>query len=80
VKEGPVRKFITHVEQLSYSAQQAHERGQQVLYVTERAVFELTPRGLRLKEVAPGIDMRTQVLDLMDFKPIVEEVGVMKIG
>jgi propionate CoA-transferase len=80
VKEGPVRKFVTAVEQLSYSAQQAHERGQAVLYVTERAVFELTPRGLRLKEVAPGIDVRTQVLDLMDFKPIVEEVGVMTIG
>ena len=40
-------------------------------YITERAVFELRPEGLVLTETAPGIDLQTQILDLMEFKPII---------
>ena len=39
--------------------------------VTERAVFKLVPEGVMLTEIAPGIDLKTQVLDLMDFAPII---------
>jgi propionate CoA-transferase len=46
-----------------------------VLYVTERATFELTAEGLKLVDVAPGIDVRRDVLDRMDFQPIVGDVG-----
>ena len=42
-------------------------------YVTERAVFELRPEGLTLIEIAPGIDLQTQVLDMMEFKPLISE-------
>jgi propionate CoA-transferase len=45
-------------------------RGQQVLYVTERAVFELTAKGLRLVELVPGVDRQSQVLDQMEFQPL----------
>ncbi|MBL4700575.1 MAG: hypothetical protein JKX85_04880 [Phycisphaeraceae bacterium] len=48
-----------------------------MLYVTERAVFELTAQGLELIEVAPGIDMKTQIFDQMDFMPIVRQVRMM---
>jgi propionate CoA-transferase len=44
------------------------------MYITERAVFELRKDGIYLTEIAPGIDLQTQVLDLMDFKPKVDGV------
>ena len=42
-------------------------------YVTERAVFELTPEGLLMTEIAAGIDLQTQILDLMEFRPRISE-------
>ena len=42
------------------------------MYITERCVFELKADGLHLTEVAPGIDIQTQILDQMDFKPIID--------
>jgi acyl CoA:acetate/3-ketoacid CoA transferase len=52
-------------------------RGQEVLYVTERAVFRLTQNGLELMELAPGIDLQTQVLQQMEFAPRVESYAEM---
>ena len=76
-REGKVRKFVRTVEQLSFSAARSREVGQDVLYVTERAVLRLSDDGLELIEVAPGIDIDEQVLGLMDFKPIVRNVRPM---
>ncbi len=72
IKEGAVRKFLAAVEQISFSAKRAQRVGQHVLYVTERAVFRLTDQGLELIEVAPGIDIKSQILALMDFEPIIK--------
>jgi len=69
LREGRSRKFPAEVEQVSFSARQALERGQQVLYVTERAVFRLEPAGLVLIEVAPGIEIERDILAQMDFSP-----------
>ena len=69
-REGRHQKFVTRVDQVCFHGPTALARGQEVLYVTERAVFRLCPGGgLELTEVAPGIDVRTQVLDHMDFAP-----------
>ena len=59
------------VTQISYNGKIAREKGQKMHYVTERAVFELRPEGVVLTEIAPGIDLQTQVLDLMEFTPII---------
>jgi propionate CoA-transferase len=57
LKEGTARKFVQDVEQVTFSGPLAACRMQRVLYVTERCVFALSPDGLELKEVAPGIDV-----------------------
>lgn len=77
VKEGRMQKFVRHVQQLSFSAAHALGAGQQVLYITERAVFSLQKEGIKLIEVAPGIDLQSQVLDLMEFKPLVGDLESM---
>ena len=69
IQEGTERKFIDEVEQVTFSGEYAAKIGQPVMYITERAVFELRKDGVYLTEIAPGIDLQTQVLDLMDFKP-----------
>lgn len=77
LKEGGFRKFVKRVEQVSFSARRARQVGQEVLYVTERAVFRMTREGVELVEVAPGIDLSRQILALMDFQPIINNVRPM---
>jgi propionate CoA-transferase len=67
-QEGKYSKFVPKVEQVTFNAKSALAKGQQVLYVTERAVFSLQEDGLCLEEVAPGVDAKTQVLDLIPFR------------
>lgn len=69
IRHGEVRKFVSAVEQVTYSGRVALTRGQQALYVTERAVFILTEHGVTLTEVAPGIDIRRDVIERMAFAP-----------
>ncbi|WP_209425899.1 CoA-transferase [Pararhodobacter sp. SW119] len=75
--EGRSRKFIPAVEQITFSGARAGRQGRPVLYVTERAVFELTPDGVALREVAPGLEVERDVIAQMDFRPIVEAVTEM---
>ena len=66
---GKLPKFVNRVQQVSFSGRYALEKGQDVLYVTERAVFRLLPEGLTLTEIAPGIDLQRDILDVMEFQP-----------
>jgi acyl CoA:acetate/3-ketoacid CoA transferase len=67
---GDVRKLVKKVEQITYSGGQALKRGHEAVIVTERAVFQLTPQGVVLTEVAPGIDIQRDVIDRMGFMPL----------
>ncbi|KAB2854083.1 MAG: acyl CoA:acetate/3-ketoacid CoA transferase, partial [Bauldia sp.] len=69
VRHGELVKLVNNVEQITYSGREAMKRGQEVVYVTERAVFRLTEQGLVLTELAPGIDLHRDVLDRMAFAP-----------
>jgi propionate CoA-transferase len=68
-REGKSRKLVAEVGQLSYNGGYATERGQEVLYVTERAVFRLAKDGLTLIEIGPGVDLERHVLAQMGFRP-----------
>jgi propionate CoA-transferase len=72
-QEGREKKFVDAVEQVTYSGRYAIERGQRVLYVTERAVFRATADGLELVEIAPGIDLERDVIGQMGFRPRVAQ-------
>lgn len=67
LQEGRNKKYMKHVKQVTFSGENAVKSGQTVLFVTERAVFELDNDGIILTEIAPGIDLQTQVLDMIDF-------------
>ena len=77
VKDGDVPKFKSEVEHRTFSGRYSVQRGQPVLYVTERCVFKLTPDGLELVEIAPGIDIERDILSRMEFRPIIRDPAVM---
>lgn len=77
LQEGQHCKFVERVQKVCFHGPSALARGQTVLYVTERAVFKLTSEGLRLIEVARGIDLQEHVLKRMAFRPQVGQPEVM---
>lgn len=77
LREGTTRKFLSNVQQVSFNGDAARRKGQDVLYVTERAVFRLDHDGIRLIEFAPGVDVQRDILDQMDFTPLVGELRPM---
>ena len=77
--EGRHRKFLAAVEQITFSGAVSAQRGQEVLYVTERAVFRLTPQGVELTEIASGVDLQDDILAHMAFAPIIAASGPAKM-
>lgn len=72
-QEGSVKKFKKSVEQITFSAKNAYKNQQRVLYITERAVFELIDGLLTLTEIAPGIDLQKDIIDQMEFTPYISD-------
>jgi propionate CoA-transferase len=77
-EDGNIVKFVEMVEHVTYSGKTAVMLSQPALYVTERCVFALTPDGVELIEVAPGVNIETDILAKMAFKPVIKgEVALM---
>ena len=77
LQEGRGKKLVEQVEQVTFSGEYAKEKKQKVYYITERAVFELTEQGVALIEIAPGTDLQKDILDQMNFAPIIGDVKLM---
>lgn len=72
-REGEIKKFVNKIEQISFSGEIATSNEKDVIYVTERCVFRLTPEGIKLIEIAPGIDLEKDILSRMEFRPLIAE-------
>lgn len=77
-KEGEIRKLVKQVKQVSYNGKIAAKNGQNMYFVTERAVFKLTANGPMLIEIAQGVDLQKDILNQMEFQPIIAEA--LKVG
>lgn len=77
IKEGAMKKIIRDVEQITFSGKTAQRGNQQIYYVTERCVFQLTPEGVELAEIAPGVDLDKDILARMEFKPVIKNLRLM---
>jgi len=71
VRDGDVKKFVRQIEHVTFSGDVARRSGKPVLYITERCVFRLTKDGLELIEIAPGVDLESDILAKMDFRPLI---------
>jgi propionate CoA-transferase len=72
IHEGRAKKFVQDIEHVTFSGDYALKKGTEVIYITERAVFRLRAGGLELVEIAPGLDVDSDVLAHMEFVPKVD--------
>jgi len=70
-QDGEGVKFVEKVDQITFSGKNAVKNGQDITFITERAVFKLMPDGLMLTEIAPGVDLELDVLAKMAFRPLI---------
>lgn len=75
ISEGRIKKFVKQCNKVAYVAMEALKAGRENLYITERCVFRCTKDGMELIEIAPGVDLQCDVLDQMEFMPIIPEGG-----
>jgi propionate CoA-transferase len=68
LQEGSIDKLVPAVDCVTYRVGEGVRAGQRAMLVTERAVFEVTGDGIVLTEVAPGIDVRRDVLARVGFR------------
>ncbi|MCV2870348.1 acyl CoA:acetate/3-ketoacid CoA transferase [Defluviimonas sp. WL0002] len=61
-REGKVAKFVDTVDQVSFSGMRAQQQKQDATYVTERCVIRLLGGRLVVTEIAPGVDLKKDVL------------------
>ncbi len=70
-KEGSIKKFVSKVDQITFSSDDARRKNQEVIYITERCVFRMHKEGIILTEIAPGVRLKEDILDQMEFRPLI---------
>lgn len=59
---GKFTKMVDEVEHVTFSGRRAREQGQNVLYVTERCVIQLSGNGLVATEIMPGVKVERDII------------------
>jgi len=62
IKKPGACKFVEQVSHITFNGQAALKAGKQVFYVTNVGVFALTPEGIELRQVMPGVDIERDIL------------------
>ena len=68
-QDGRHQRFVPTVDQICYNARFAEREGRTALYVTERCVMRAVDGSLEIIEIAPGVDIRSDVIARMGFEP-----------
>jgi propionate CoA-transferase len=71
IREGRNRKFVKRVGHVSFDPRYSAVR--EIVYVTERAVLRRVSEKIVLEEVTPGVDVRRDILEQMEFQPVIRE-------
>lgn len=71
IEEGKIQKFVKNLQQINFNVKSSEASKQKVTYITERAVFELTNGKMTLTEIAPGIDIKKDILNHTEMEIIV---------
>lgn len=70
-KEGKIKKLVKACEQVTFSGRRGVTQGQDVTYITERGVMELTPDGIVVTEIAPGVSLQENIIEQSEFPLII---------
>lgn len=65
-------KFKNEIEQITFASINAINDKIEVLYITDICVFKLTKEGLMLIEVNENVNINKDILDKMEFEPLIE--------
>ena len=69
IEGGKPIKFVKQVEEISFNGAASFKKGQDVMYITERAVFKLIGGKMTLTEYAEGLDIENDIFACMAFRP-----------
>ena len=66
-QEGRIKRFVPQVEQITFNAALGLASGKRVTIITDRGIFAVTPQGLELREIVPGVDVQRDIIDQIPF-------------
>ena len=87
VENGQVRvlapgkpKFIDKVEEITFNGSEALKHNKRVFYITHLGAFQLTPRGMELVRVMPGVDIQKDIVETLSMKVALPESGEVPVA
>ena len=72
VNEGEIQKAVKNVKEITFSPINHNKRKDEIKIITERCIFMIDNGKVILKNVFPGIDIKKDILDQMEFKPQID--------